>query len=63
MPSNSRKKVKQDLASLSRKGKDNIKLNFAVSDSGIGMTQEQAAKLFNKFTQADSLPLKIWRQA
>ncbi|MCZ8485497.1 hypothetical protein O9993_05990 [Vibrio lentus] len=55
--------MKQDLASLSRKGKDNIKLNFAVSDSGIGMTQEQAAKLFNKFTQADSLPLKIWRQA
>ncbi|EDK28082.1 multi-sensor hybrid histidine kinase [Vibrionales bacterium SWAT-3] len=33
---------------------DDIKLKFSVSDSGIGMTQEQADKLFNKFTQADS---------
>ncbi|WP_286291964.1 response regulator [Vibrio apostichopi] len=40
--------------SVEERDGDDIKLNFAVSDSGIGMTQEQAAKLFNKFTQADS---------
>ncbi|WP_373947730.1 response regulator [Vibrio pomeroyi] len=40
--------------SVEERNGDDIKLNFAVSDSGIGMTQEQAAKLFNKFTQADS---------
>ncbi|MGF1753971.1 response regulator [Vibrio makurazakiensis] len=40
--------------SVEERDGDHVKLNFAVSDSGIGMTQEQAAKLFNKFTQADS---------
>ncbi|MEL0608953.1 response regulator [Vibrio echinoideorum] len=40
--------------SVEERHADNIKLKFAVSDSGIGMTQEQAAKLFTKFTQADS---------
>ncbi|MBY7732289.1 response regulator [Vibrio splendidus] len=40
--------------SVEERDGDDIKLNFSVSDSGIGMTQEQAAKLFNKFTQADS---------
>ncbi|MFA0016033.1 response regulator [Vibrio lentus] len=45
--------VKISISVEARDG-DDIKLNFAVSDSGIGMTQEQAAKLFNKFTQADS---------
>lgn len=45
--------VKIAISVAEREG-DDIKLNFAVSDSGIGMTQEQAAKLFNKFTQADS---------
>lgn len=29
-------------------------LEFAVSDDGIGMTQEQLAKLFQRFTQADT---------
>ncbi|MEZ8878279.1 response regulator [Vibrio lentus] len=45
--------VKISISVEEREG-DDIRLNFAVSDSGIGMTQEQAAKLFNKFTQADS---------
>jgi PAS domain S-box-containing protein len=30
------------------------RVNFAVADSGIGMTQEQLAKLFQAFSQADS---------
>ena len=30
-------------------------VEFAVADSGIGMTTEQLAKLFQEFTQADSL--------
>ncbi len=51
--------------SVEERDGDDIKLNFAVSDSGIGMTQEQAVKLFNKFTQAIALPLgnmvvRVW---
>jgi signal transduction histidine kinase len=30
-------------------------IEFAVSDTGIGMTAEQQTKLFEEFTQADSL--------
>jgi two-component system, sensor histidine kinase and response regulator len=33
---------------------DRVKLKFSVRDSGIGMTPEQAARLFQAFSQADS---------
>ena len=33
---------------------DRVKLKFAVRDSGIGMTPEQSAKLFQAFSQADT---------
>lgn len=37
-----------------RKVADAIKLEFAVSDTGIGMNEEQLAKMFTAFQQADS---------
>ncbi len=37
-----------------KKNKDHITLKFSVSDTGIGLTKEQAGKLFQSFTQADT---------
>jgi len=37
-----------------RRDEQRVWLEFSVSDSGIGMTPEQLAKLFEAFTQADS---------
>ncbi|MBF0176269.1 MAG: response regulator [Magnetococcales bacterium] len=42
------------LVPVDHQGEQRVRLEFAVKDSGIGMTQEQSAKLFHSFTQADS---------
>jgi signal transduction histidine kinase/CheY-like chemotaxis protein/HPt (histidine-containing phosphotransfer) domain-containing protein len=41
-------------AELVKKDKAQVKLKFSVQDTGIGMTAEQAAKLFQPFMQADT---------
>jgi PAS domain S-box-containing protein len=35
-------------------GQDQLQLRFTVTDSGIGLTEEEKNKIFNAFTQADS---------
>jgi two-component system, sensor histidine kinase and response regulator len=39
---------------LEQRVSDRVKLKFAVRDSGIGMTPDQTARLFQAFSQADS---------
>ena len=44
--------IRLEIALLEQTG-EKVQLKFAVRDSGIGMTKEQAARLFQPFTQAD----------
>jgi PAS domain S-box-containing protein len=39
---------------LVNKNPDSVTLKFSVSDTGIGLTEEQTARLFQSFTQADT---------
>jgi len=47
-----RGEIRLNIDLLERTG-EKVQLKFAVQDSGIGMSREQAAKLFQPFTQAD----------
>jgi two-component system sensor histidine kinase/response regulator len=47
-----RGEIRLNIQLLERTG-EKVQLKFSVRDSGIGMTKEQAAKLFQPFTQAD----------
>jgi CheY-like chemotaxis protein len=42
------------LASISGSDEDSVTIHFEIKDSGIGMTPEQIAKIFNPFTQAEN---------
>ena len=45
--------IRMDIALLERTG-EKVQLKFSVRDTGIGMTREQSARLFQPFVQADS---------
>ena len=45
-------------AKLEERVSDRVKLKFTVRDSGIGMTPEQIARLFQAFSQADTSPTR-----
>jgi two-component system sensor histidine kinase/response regulator len=45
--------IRLDIERLERTG-EKVQLRFSVRDTGMGMTPEQSAKLFQPFTQADS---------
>ena len=47
-----RGEIRLNIELLERTG-EKVQLKFSVRDTGIGMTKEQAAKLFQPFTQAD----------
>jgi signal transduction histidine kinase/DNA-binding response OmpR family regulator len=47
-----RGEIRLEIGQVERTG-EKVQLKFSVSDTGIGMTREQSAKLFQPFTQAD----------
>src|SRR6185436_19982238 len=47
-----RGEIRVEMEQIERTG-EKVQLKFSVRDTGIGMTREQAAKLFQPFTQAD----------
>ncbi len=47
-----RGEIRVDIEQLEQTG-EKVQLKFSVRDTGIGMTREQSAKLFQPFTQAD----------
>jgi two-component system sensor histidine kinase/response regulator len=44
----------RDLGDKGEAGENAVRLHFAVTDTGIGLTGEQVARLFQSFSQADS---------
>ena len=46
-------RISMGVREVERRGKSSV-LRFTVTDTGIGMTREQTAKLFNAFEQADT---------
>lgn len=41
-------------------GQNSVRIRFCVEDTGIGMTPEQSAKIFDKFTQADVSTTRVY---
>jgi CheY-like chemotaxis protein/nitrogen-specific signal transduction histidine kinase len=56
--SNANKFTSKGTLTLTAARKDNSRVSFHVSDTGVGMTQEQLSRLFEAFSQADASTTK-----
>jgi signal transduction histidine kinase/CheY-like chemotaxis protein/HAMP domain-containing protein len=56
--SNASKFTSKGKLTLTAAREDNAQVRFAVSDTGVGMTQDQLARLFQAFSQADASTTK-----